>query len=162
MIVRKEEAQDIPDIHHVVAQAFGREDEARLVDDLRASGDLAVSLVAEAYGRIVGHVGLSCLRSPPLSLALAPVSVLPDEQNKGIGAALVRAAIGQSRMAGQMLIFVLGDPLYYGRFGFTREAAALYRSPYSGPYFMALALPLDGERPKAAEVIYADAFANLA
>lgn len=159
MIVREEEQQDVSEIHRVVAEAFGREEEARLVDDLRASGDLAISLVAEAYNRIVGHVALSHLRSPPRSLALAPVCVRPAEQDKGIGSALVQAAISRARERGYLMIFLLGDPTFYGQFGFSREAAAGFSSPSAGPYFMAL--HLDDNRPKPSEVIYADAFTRL-
>ena len=85
-----------------------------------------------AEGVVVGHVLLSRLVSPPGALALAPLAVLPDRQRRGVGSALVRAALARAREGGGAAAFVLGDPAYYGRFGFSAEAARGYASPYAG------------------------------
>jgi putative acetyltransferase len=147
-------------IRRVVADAFGRDDESRLVDDLRRSGDLAISLVAEEAGETCGHVALSRLESPSLGLALAPVSVRKSSQGAGVGTALVRDAIDRAQAAGYAIIFVLGEPAFYQRFGFSTDTAAAYPCAFSGPHFMALRL---SHTPvAAAPVVYADAFRSLA
>jgi putative acetyltransferase len=127
--------------------AFGGDAEARLVDALRRSGAAAVSLVAECGGGVVGHVLLSRLISPPDALALAPLAVLPDQQRRGVGSALVRAALARARERGWTAVFVLADPAYYGRFGFDADAARGYAGPYAGEHFKAAPLgpaPLPG------------------
>jgi putative acetyltransferase len=157
MQIRNERPEDAPAVRTVASAAFGRRQEADLVDALRRQGDLAVSLVAEVDGGIHGHVALSRLQSPPHAVALGPVSVIPPMQQRGIGSALVRAALDRARETGAAIVFVLGAADYYGRFGFTVAAAAPFPSSYAGPYFMALAF-----RPVAAgPVIYAGPFDAL-
>lgn len=143
-------------IQGVLAEAFGRDLEAKLVDALRRDGSLAVSVAAGCTGGVCGYVALSRLQSPPYALALAPVGVRKAMQGQGIGSALIRRAIGRARALGYGSIFVLGAPAYYGRFGFSAEAAAAFPSPYSGPHFMGLHLTPRQDAPAA--VIYAGAF----
>lgn len=101
------------------------------------------ALVAELDGAIVGHVLLSRMTAPFPALALAPVSVTPLHQNRGVGAALVRAALARAAAGEWRGVFVLGDPAYYGRFGFDVALATEFDSPFAGEHFMALggALP---------------------
>lgn len=142
-------------IRAVVCDAFGRPDEARLVDELRADGVLAVSLVAIESGILRGHVALSRMRQPARALGLAPVSVRSLDQRRGVGARLVGEAIARARRRHYDIVFVLGDPGFYTRFGFSTEAAAAFSSRYAGPHFMALQL---ARSPVAAcPVAYADA-----
>jgi putative acetyltransferase len=106
--------------------AFGRPDEARLVARLRAEARPFVSLVAERGGRAVGHVFCSPVAiegdpRPPAG-GLAPVGVLPEAQGSGAGGALVHAALESSRALGWQLLFLLGDPAWYARFGFVLAA----------------------------------------
>src|SRR5262245_23493774 len=100
MIIRDERQYDREAIRRVVADAFGGVLEADLVDDLRRGGDLVVSLVAEADGRICGHAALSRLKSPHNAVALAPVSVLASMQGRGTGSTLVQQAIARARGLG--------------------------------------------------------------
>jgi putative acetyltransferase len=88
--------------------------------------------------------------------------VLPGFQGGGIGAGLIEAALGIARATGEEIVFVLGEPDYYRRFGFSAEAAAPFASPYAGPYFMALALRPGFALPAAGEAAYARAFSDLA
>ena len=157
--IRPERAGDHAAIRSVVGEAFGGAQEAHLVDDLRSGGALAVSLVAEHKGRICGHVALSWLRSPPHALALAPLAVSRDHQRRGIGSTLVHGAIDLAQQQDAKIIFVLGDPGYYKRFGFSAEVAAPFPSPYAGPHFMARRLTAN--EAAIAPVIYADAFNRL-
>lgn len=152
--IRAEATQDQTGIRAVIGRTFGSDAEARLVDMLRDDGDLALSLVADANGLIVGHVALSHVTAPdsPLPLlALAPVAVEPRLHGRGIGAALIRAAIAQMPDQG---IVVLGDPAYYGRFGFRPVG---WDSPYSGPALQALG---DG-LPDRLTIHHAPAFARM-
>ena len=117
-------------ISELLTEAFGGPDEAALVDMLRRDGHLALSLVAEAAGTIIGHVALSPIVADIPALALAPVAVHPAVQGRGIGSALIRAA--QAKFTDHAII-VLGDPNYYRRFGFAPVDVA---SPYAGPHLM--------------------------
>jgi putative acetyltransferase len=130
MFVRLTTARDIAKIPPLVEAAFGRHDEGLLVTELRDHGDMVLEFVATDREQLIGHVMLSRMVSPPLTLVLAPVSVHPDWQGKGIGSTLVRAATEAAEEAGWTAIFVLGDPNFYGRFGFEVEQAEAFDTPY--------------------------------
>src|SRR3546814_20202077 len=85
--IRDEAERDHGAVREVHRSAFPGEDEARLVDALRLTGDAVVSLVAERGKQIVGHALFSRLDAPMRALALAPVGVRPDRQGQGIGSA---------------------------------------------------------------------------
>ncbi|MFO1022747.1 MAG: N-acetyltransferase [Planctomycetales bacterium] len=145
LLIRAEIDADIAAIHAVHARAFGQEDEAKLVDALRAGGFVVLSLVAVEQNEIVGHVLLSRL---PLHtgegivplLSLAPVGVWPEYQRRGIGSALIREAIRQAKGMGERAIVVLGHADYYPRFGFDSQLARRLRSAFSGDEWMAMEL----------------------
>lgn len=140
MLIREEKPGDADAVYTVVSGAFGRSAEAQLVRDLHAAGDAVIALVAEDKGYIVGHVLLSRMTAPFPALAVAPVSVAPAKQGTGIGSALVRGALRRAAEGPWRGIFVLGEPHYYARFGFTAAAATGFSSPYAGDHFMGLAL----------------------
>jgi putative acetyltransferase len=158
--IRDEMERDWKAIHQVVSAAFGQTAEANLVAALRATGDSVLSLVAEENTQLVGHVMLSKMGAPFPALALAPVSVIPARQRLGIGSALIRKALSRAREDGWAAIFVLGDPAYYERFGFDREAAAGFASPYAGNHFMTLNL-VQSPAATTGELRHAPAFAAL-
>ncbi len=165
-MVRPAEARDAPGIRAVHLAAFPTAAEADLVEALGRDGDAATSLVAEKQGEIVGHVLLSRMRASGdgrtyKSVGLGPVGVRPFYQGAGTGAAMIEGALAIARATGEELAFVLGEPDYYRRFGFTAEAAAPFASPYAGPYFMALALRDGVPAPAAGAAAYAPAFAAL-
>ena len=93
------------------------------------------------------------------AVGLAPLAVAADIRRHGVGGALVRRGLALLAERGEQLVFVLGDPAYYHRFGFDAAAAAPFMSPYRGPHFMVLRLattaPLDGA------VRYPPAFADV-
>lgn len=158
--IRRERPGDAAAIRSVIEAAFGQRDEADLVERLQGAGDLVLSLVAEAPD-IVGHVAFSRLvLAGGQATALAPVTVRPDRQRQGIGEALVREGLRRLGEAGEDLVLVLGDPAYYGRFGFAAEAARSLKTPYDGPCQQALALTDRGRRIAGAAA-YAPAFAEL-
>ena len=102
----------------------GQSDEADLVDALRAAGALRISLVAAEGATVIGHVAFSAVvvragASTINTLGLAPMAVLPEYQGRGIGSRLVRAGLAACGDTPYGLVFVLGAPPFYGRFGFT-------------------------------------------
>lgn len=161
MKIRETTATDHVSIRALVESAFGRKAEADLVDALRASGDAVLELVADSEGRILGHILLSKLQAPPNCLALAPVSVAPDDQNRGIGSALIREAVDRAKYAGWSAIFVLGDPAYYVRFGFDVDKAATFETEYPAAYFMVLELEDATLERLSGKVEYAAPFSVL-
>jgi putative acetyltransferase len=143
--IRPEEPRDRPGIWDANRKAFGREVEARLVDDLRDGGYARLSLVAEEEGRLVGHVMFSeaAIRTEGGevgALALGPVGVIPDRQGRGVGSALIREGLDRCAHAGHRIVVLLGHPGYYPRFGFSSGRAEKLSSAYSGEAFMALEL----------------------
>ncbi|MEQ9812738.1 MAG: N-acetyltransferase [Azospirillaceae bacterium] len=162
MSIRDEAPADRAVIRQIIEAAFagtphGSGTEGAIVDALRETGTLTVSLVAEADGQIVGHVALS-----PVTVAgedvgwfgLGPVSVRPERQGQGIGGALVRAGLTRLRAQGARGCVVLGDPGYYRRFGFTHDPALRFAGA-PPEYFLRLSF---SGTPPAGEVIYQPAF----
>src|SRR5262245_51775612 len=123
LAIRREEAADVRGVRAVEIEAFGRPDEAELVDRLRARGQHVLSLVAALDGDVVGHLLLTPVRVEGAAgdvrvLGLGPMAVRPADQRRGIGSRLVRAALDESRKTRAAGIVVLGHPDFYPRFGF--------------------------------------------
>ena len=168
--IRQQLPGDDPDVHKVNALAFEREAEAQLVEALRAAPDSIpeLSLVAVLEGEIVGHILFSPIRietaegSIP-AISLAPMAVLPDHQNQGIGSALVRWGLETCRTLGHRIVIVLGHTGFYPRFGFSAALAKALGCPYGdvGEAWMAIELEqgaLSGVRGK---VRYPPAFEGV-
>jgi len=160
--LRAETAADISSIEAVTFAAFlnaphTNHTEQHIVNTLRQAGKLTLSLIAEAEGRVIGHVALS-----PVSISdgtrgwfgLGPISVLPEHQRQGIGTQLMREALLRLRAQGASGCVVLGERAYYGRFGFRHEPA-LILAGVPAEYFQALTF--DGPLPKGV-VTYDRAF----
>ena len=169
LLIRDEVPGDAAAIAAVLAAAFepvagSPPAEVALVAALRAAGALSLSLVAEAPdGTLVGHIAFSPVTvggpsegSGPASgagrlLGLAPLAVLPSWQGHGVGTALVEAGLARARAAAAELVFVLGEPSYYRRFGFRSAAERGIAWEHAAPAeaFMALALaPGAGAAPR--------------
>lgn len=162
VLVRKESASDAAAIDAVTVAAFREaahtsHTEHFIVRALRSAGRLAVSLVAEDGGEVIGHVAVS-----PVTISdgtrgwygLGPVSVAPEGQGRGIGTLLVRQALAELDALGASGCVVLGEPAYYARFGFAAEPA-LVLPGVPAEYFQALSL--GGAVPQG-EVSYHEAF----
>lgn len=146
--VRPEENNDAKEIAEVTEAAFGTAREARMVDAIRDSDGYVpeLSVVAEYDGAIVGHAMLSYVtlrENGRRLLELGPVSVRPDQQGRGVGSALIEKLIAEADAHGEPLVFVLGRPAYYPRFGF-RPASSMNLRPEEGgiPDAAFMAIPL--------------------
>ena len=116
-MIREERPEDRAAVRRVEEAAFGRTEEADIVDALRGDRAWALSLVAEVDGEIVGHLLFS---RGDRAMTLGPLAVLPSHQRSGVGAALMREGLERVREP----VVLLGHPEYYTRFGF-RPAAPL-------------------------------------
>jgi putative acetyltransferase len=168
LALRPEAPADEAAADAIHAAAFGRRAEADLVRALRRTEPSYLGLVATAGGRTVGHVAFSAVAidaDEPRADAfgLAPLAVAPDAQRRGVGSALVRAGLAACAARGGALVFVLGHPDYYPRFGF-RPAFELgfhYARPAPEPAFFALELAPGAARGRGGRVRYAAAFDRL-
>lgn len=130
MIIRTETENEFNQIYDLVKIAFqtakvsnGKEQDFTI--ELRSSGNYIqeLSLVAEEEGKLVGHVMLTktyitnC-ESKFEALLLAPISVLLESRNKGIGSELIKESFRLAKKLGYTVVFLVGDPAYYQRFGF--------------------------------------------
>ena len=163
IVVRPERAGDEAAIAEVTETAFRDQphsdgSEAAIVARLRADGDLALSLVAESgQASIAGHIAFSRVTITDGSegwFGLGPVSVVPSQQNRGIGSELVRAGVAAIGRLGGRGCVLLGAPAYYRRFGFAHDPALRFPGP-PPVYFQRLVLA--GEAPRGV-VAYAPAF----
>lgn len=147
MEVRAEQPEDISAIRRVNVAAFGRENEADLVERLRGAAN-TLSFVAVNAGQIVGHVFFSPVTTEGecdrdiLMLGLAPMAVQPEYQRQGIGSRLIRHGLDVCRQSGCQAVVVLGHPDYYPRFGFIPAVQKGLKCEYPVPdeVFMVLEL----------------------
>jgi putative acetyltransferase len=162
MPIREEDARDAAAIRALIDAAFRTAPhrsgtEAAIVDTLRLAGALALSLVAEEGGTLLGQAAFSPVTVAGRDLGwigLGPVSVLPERQGQGIGGALIGDGLDRLRRRGAAGCVVLGEPAYYRRFGFRADPALRYPAA-PARYF--LALPFGGP-PPGGEVAYHAAF----
>jgi len=156
--IRQSAAPDIPAILGLYPQAFPEEELRPLVTALLDPGEPVLSLIAERDGEIIGHVcftrcGISG-ENVPLAL-LGPLLVSAGHQKQGVGGALIREGNALMANDGVCRVLVLGDPAYYGRFGFTEES--WIETPFPIPVEWQPAwqsLPLDGEKLAISGVLY--------
>ena len=134
--VRAAVAQDAVD--RVISAAFTDEGEkvGNLWAELEQSDALRASLVVEQDGVVVGHVGLShawldARRELVDVWVLSPLSVVPERQGNGIGTRLLAAAVDEARAGGTPVLFLEGDPGYYGARGFERASEHGFAAPSS-------------------------------
>lgn len=143
---------------------YGRGDgEVALIAALRTSGDMVAELVAIEEGAVVGHAMFSGMRVEPArcqATALGPVCARIDRQKSGIGSALIRAGLDACRKQGIGAVIVLGDPEYYGRFGFKAANARGIACAFAGPHLQALELA-PGALNGVTALSYAPAFSAV-
>ena len=161
--IREERPSDYKDIECVIEQAFRHAEhtdhqEHKLVEKIRETDAYQPDLtfVAVDDERIVGHIVLSKIiiknnNGRADSLALAPVSVLPDYQGRGIGSQLIQHALSKATETDHESVIVLGHEAYYPKFGFTRASEWQITAPFDVPdeSFMAIEL-----RPNALQHVH--------
>lgn len=134
--IRQTGDSDIDDLLQVERAAFGQDAEAELVEDLLADPTARplVSLLAFEGDRPVGHVLFTAARADAVDAALlAPLAVIPEAQNRGIGGKLIDQGLEHLKEAGIGLAFVLGHPAYYPRYGFQPAGRLGFEAPYPIP-----------------------------
>ncbi len=157
-IVREATATDRLAILDLNTRAFGRPDEARIIEQLEWDGDVLLQLVAVLDGQIVGHILFYPIGvfGKLGAVGLGPMSVDPWVQNEGLGSALVTRGLEIVRASGAPLVFVLGHERFYPRFGFSVEATSAFETPYKGPHFFAIRFRHGP--PMSGRLIFPDAF----
>ncbi len=172
LIIRQEIPSDRKIIYTLIKDSFkdieiSDHQEQDLVERLRQSDSFIpqLSLVAEANGEIVGYILLTKISiitdgSSHTSLALAPVAVRPDHQNKGIGADLILSSHKAAKDLGYDSVIVLGHKDYYPRFGYKKCSEFGIKLPFDVPeeYCMALELKEGALRNCQGTVAYDNAF----
>lgn len=141
--IRSEKPGDASAISSVHEDAFPTSGEARLVELLRVSGNLTISLVAEVGSEVVGHVAFSpvVIADRLAGLGLAPVGVIRCAQGRGYGRKLIEAGLKEAARRGDPFVVVLGEPAYYSRFGFRPASEWQLVDEYGGgPAFQAIEL----------------------
>ncbi len=145
ILIRQEVGSDFDRVYEVVKAAFlnaahTNHDEQNLVARLRNSAAFipALSLVAEVDGKIVGHImftkiAIKAEKKTHSALVLAPVAVLPQMQGKGIGKKLILAGHEIARSLGFTAVILVGHPVYYPRFGYSKASAFDLSLPIAVP-----------------------------
>ena len=162
MHIRQETPTDASAIARTVERAFAGHphsvgNEVAIICGLRTAKALSVSLVADVNGRVRGYVAASPVQvagRPSSWFGLGPVAVDPAVQRQGIGGVLVSECLDRLRSAGASGCVVLGDPAYYGRFGFEAHTGLSYKGA-PAEYFLALSF---GAPIPQGEVSYHAAF----
>lgn len=175
MEIRQERKTEYQTIEQVIIKAFENmemsdQTEHILVRRLRDTEGYIpeLALVAIKGGEIVGHILLTKIKinngeHSVTSLALAPVSVLPREQNQGVGKKLVHKALQHAKQLGFQSVIVLGHPEYYAKFGFAPASHFDIKAPFKVPdeAFMALELEKGSLEKVSGIVDYPPAFSYV-
>lgn len=171
LYVRGEKQADYADIFEINRLAFGREDEGILINDIRKtrSYEFGFSLVAVKEDKILGHAlfskGFITHRGRRFKcLVLGPIAVLPEHQRRGIGKALVNEGLERAKEVGFGAVVVVGDPVYYGQFGFKPAVTMKLRTSMKIPdvNFMAKEISRNALRGIIGTVMFPREFLALA
>ncbi|MCP5381209.1 MAG: N-acetyltransferase [Kordiimonadaceae bacterium] len=168
MKIRTEKESDFVAVNDLLLATFEGEGEAKLVSALREKASPIISLVAELHDEIVGHIMFSPVKITGHEdfkiMGLAPVSVLPEHQNKGIGAALINEGLNKCRELGFLAVVLLGHAAYYPRFGFKQSTKFGLICPFDGvppECYMAMELIPGSLNEVSGQIHYHPAFSEL-
>lgn len=170
LIIRKESEKDHQKVFSLLKAAFGKDNEAVLVEKLRKRNDFIpdLSLIAEMNEELVAYIlftKISIIREEQAyeTLALAPVAVHPEYQKKGIGKKLITDALSRCRQLGFRSVIVLGHAEYYPAFGFKPACNWNISAPFEVPSeaFMALELSENELAGKSGRVEYPPEFSEV-
>jgi len=161
LVLRASKPADQQAINDVETSAYGRKNEANLVDRLLPAPAQTISIVADCDDQVIGHILLTEIEAPVKSLALAPLAVVPQFREMQVGTQLVRAGLKAAEQAGFQVVFALGDVAYYERFGFSAGLADPFKVNWQGKRFMALELVAGALKGKSGKLLYPEAFSQL-
>ena len=154
MYIREAAGDDLDNVLHVERLAFGHDQEAELVRDLLSdkSAEPLLSLLAFEGDQAVGHIlftsaALAGTQDDVTIMLLAPLAIVPEMQKQGIGGKLVREGLRRLKKSGVDLVFVLGHPEYYPRYGFSPAGDLGFEAPYPIPDECADAWMVQALRP---------------
>jgi len=173
VLIRREQPGDVDAVRAIVAAAFARPDEpdqtpveVGLLDGLRSDNGwlpaLALVAVEPSAEEVIGHV--VCTRGSVEgrpALGLGPLAVRPDRQRRGVGAALMHAVLGAADALGEPLVALLGEPSYYGRFGFRASSEYGILPPDRNWQEHFQVRTLSAYRPLSGTFAYAEPFNRL-
>lgn len=166
--IRPEIKEDYSKIYKINKLAFKSDEEPRLVEAIRKLENFIpeLSLVAIKNDKNVGHILFSpiTIESKNHSVhALAPIAVLPEFQNQGIGSELVKHGLKECKRMGHKIIILFGHPNYYPRFGFSSARAKGLESPFpvSDEVFMVIELVPNALDGISGMVNYSSAFDGI-
>ncbi|MBE7639737.1 GNAT family N-acetyltransferase [Salegentibacter sp. BLCTC] len=154
LIIRKENPEDFKAVFKLIEKAFENErmsdhKEQFLVERLRKSNAFVpqLSMVAETEKKIVGHILLTKLKiknehNEFESLALAPISVLPEYQRNGIGGMLIKEAHEKAKELGFQSVVLVGHEKYYPKFGYKQADLFGIKLPFEVPKENCMAIEL--------------------
>jgi predicted N-acetyltransferase YhbS len=165
-IIRPENSGDVEQISSVTEAAFGQKNEAMLVEALREKDEYEpkLSLVAVYRNRIIGHILFFPLKisgeTEKTTLCLAPLSVLPAFQHKGVGEKLVKEGLKAAEHLGYESVVVVGHPTYYPKLGFSKASRWGLKVAFECPdeAFMALELKKNALRDAAGIVEFTEEY----
>jgi len=156
--IRRLQPEDLDAVASLNTEVFGSPEEAAIVRRLHADNDSLLSMVVHRQGQLIGHIEFFriLIDGQPSAVGLGPMCLKQEAQDRGIGSALVRMGLTVMTGRGESIVFVLGHPEFYTRIGFSAEAAAPFRAPWSGPAFMAQVI--NPGAPAGGELTYPAAF----
>ncbi|KAF1076204.1 GNAT family N-acetyltransferase [Halodesulfovibrio sp. MK-HDV] len=136
--IRKTSASDLSEIMRVEEEAFGYPKEANLVRALLndQTAEPGLSLLAFDGDEAIGHIMFTAVKiggNDIVASILAPLAVVPKSQKKGVGGKLINAGLDLLREAGVSIVFVLGHPTYYPKYGFAPVHPHAINAPYPIP-----------------------------
>jgi len=158
-MIRETRKSDLDEVFNLIHFAFSKKAESDLVKQLISDNDVILNLVVESSDTLIGNIVVSKITmTPDIGLfcgGIAPLSVLPEHQSSGIGSQLMEEAIKNSKEIGMDALFLLGNPNYYGRFGFK---VSNLESDYDAEYFQELELTKGCLVNLKSKITYANAF----
>lgn len=152
IVVRQESPIDYPSIYNINIAAFKRGEEANLVDRLRSTDSFIpeLSLVACVDNKAIGYILFTKIHiigenNSEESLALAPISVYPEWQDKGVGKILINEGISRAKAIGYKSVIVFGHEEYYPKFGFVPTNKWGIKPPFNVPAKLFMGLELQSK-----------------
>ena len=170
IIIEAETESDYEQITRLHIEAFNGDSEARLVEKLRKTPEYVsnLSLVAKYNNEIIGHIlfyplKINTGKKRCNSLALAPISVLPNFQHKGVGGRLINEGLEKAQKFGFKSVIVVGHSEYYPRFGFKNASSYGISAPFEIPdnSFFAFELEKNGLKNCSGTIEYPNEFAEV-